>query len=266
MNKYLIKVDKNGTKHFGSDVCPKCNGTGHLPQFGHIQSGECFKCGGSGIFTTTWKEYTPEYLEKKEAKNRAKMIAKSEENNKKFFADHGFNEEGKTWVILGNTYDIKDELKSMGAKFSCNLLWHMNHDDSNYETLELTADQALDVDSYGTYCREKEEAAEIIRDANYNLNSKMSKSEYVGELKERIEVEVKITDINSYHISGYSYFGTEVYIYSMEDQSGNALVWKTSYNLNIKKSDVITIKGTVKDHSEYRGIKQTQLTRCKIIS
>lgn len=265
MNKYLIRVDKNGTQYFGSDVCPRCNGTGHLPQFGHIQSGECFQCGGSGIFHTAWKEYTPEYAAKLEEKRAKKMIAKSEENNKKFFADHGFNPEGKTWVILGNTYDIKDELKSMGAKFSYLLLWHMDHDDPNYETLELTADQALNINAYGTYCGEKEEAAEIIRTANNSLNSKLSKSEYVGEPQERIQAEVKITDLNSYHVNGYSYLGTEVYVYSMEDQLGNVLVWKTSCNLNVKKGDAITIQGTVKDHSEYRGIKQTQLTRCKIL-
>ena len=31
--------------------CPKCMGEGRLPQFAHRKGGECFTCGGSGIFT-----------------------------------------------------------------------------------------------------------------------------------------------------------------------------------------------------------------------
>lgn len=31
--------------------CPKCMGEGRLPQFSHRKGGECFTCGGSGVFT-----------------------------------------------------------------------------------------------------------------------------------------------------------------------------------------------------------------------
>jgi hypothetical protein len=30
--------------------CPKCMGAGRLPQFAHRKGGECFTCGGSGVF------------------------------------------------------------------------------------------------------------------------------------------------------------------------------------------------------------------------
>jgi hypothetical protein len=29
-------------------TCGKCNGSGHLPHYNHIQAGRCFRCGGSG--------------------------------------------------------------------------------------------------------------------------------------------------------------------------------------------------------------------------
>ena len=29
-------------------VCPRCQGTGHLPRYQHIQAGRCFRCQGSG--------------------------------------------------------------------------------------------------------------------------------------------------------------------------------------------------------------------------
>jgi hypothetical protein len=30
--------------------CPRCMGEGRIPQFTHCKGGECFLCGGSGIF------------------------------------------------------------------------------------------------------------------------------------------------------------------------------------------------------------------------
>lgn len=29
--------------------CPRCNGTGSVPQFKHVQDGVCFRCGGTGM-------------------------------------------------------------------------------------------------------------------------------------------------------------------------------------------------------------------------
>lgn len=31
-----------------SRTCVRCNGTGYLPQFKHVENGICFKCRGSG--------------------------------------------------------------------------------------------------------------------------------------------------------------------------------------------------------------------------
>lgn len=53
-----------------------------------------------------------------------------------------------------------------------------------------------------------------------------------------------------------------VYVNTFEDADGNILIWKTgSYNAEV--GDKVTLMGTVKDHSEYRGTKQTILSRCK---
>jgi hypothetical protein len=30
-------------------TCPRCNGTGSVPQFKHVQDGVCFRCDGSGL-------------------------------------------------------------------------------------------------------------------------------------------------------------------------------------------------------------------------
>jgi hypothetical protein len=31
--------------------CPKCAGSGRIAQFSHRKGGECFLCGGSGVFS-----------------------------------------------------------------------------------------------------------------------------------------------------------------------------------------------------------------------
>lgn len=45
--------------------------------------------------------------------------------------------------------------------------------------------------------------------------------------------------------------------------AGAVLVWKTKYH-PARKGAVVAIAGTVKEHSEYQGTKQTMVTRCKV--
>ena len=82
----LIKIDRNGSKHYeGYCKCDRCGGRGDYwwgaiidgrPQY----SGVCFKCGGAGQVLTKWIERTPEYqakLDAKRAERKAKAQAKA---------------------------------------------------------------------------------------------------------------------------------------------------------------------------------------------
>lgn len=69
----LIKIDRNGTKHFeGLVTCDRCGGLGGHDAWSYT-GWTCYKCGGTGKVHGKWKEYTPEY----EAKLRAKAEAKA---------------------------------------------------------------------------------------------------------------------------------------------------------------------------------------------
>lgn len=87
-------------------------------------------------------------------------------------------------------------------------------------------------------------------------------SEWIGKEGERIEVEVKeAKTLTSYETQ----FG-DVYIYQFKTIDGNVIIWKTSkwfkwFDEDFKFS---RIKGTVKAHGEFRNVKQTELTRCKL--
>ncbi|MDE7244137.1 MAG: hypothetical protein K2O18_09200, partial [Oscillospiraceae bacterium] len=81
-------------------------------------------------------------------------------------------------------------------------------------------------------------------------------SEWVGDIGKRVEIKVaEITCITGWETQwGYTK------IYKIVDESGNVFTWKTS---NWVEDDVKTIKGTVKAHNDYKGTKQTEITRCK---
>lgn len=87
-----------------------------------------------------------------------------------------------------------------------------------------------------------------------------SKSNYVGNIKDKIELNVKVINCASFE-SDYGY----MYINVFKDiNSDNVFVWTTA----TKSFDVgyeTKIKGTIKDHREYNNVKQTVLTRVKEI-
>lgn len=104
-------------------------------------------------------------------------------------------------------------------------------------------------------------------------------SEYVGEVKSRIEREVTYIGESSYERKAYTYGWETVYIYKFIDEDGNLLIWKTTAVFGywfkddegqdewscFKPGDILKLRGTVKAHDEYRGTKQTVLNRCKVI-
>lgn len=51
---------------------------------------------------------------------------------------------------------------------------------------------------------------------------------------------------------------------TFEDAQGHQFLWKTGSYIEAQEGDKVTLKGTIKAHSEYKGIKQTELTRCKV--
>ena len=51
-------------------------------------------------------------------------------------------------------------------------------------------------------------------------------------------------------------------MYKFRDVDGNVFIWWTSSSLNL--DHVLTVTGTVSEHSEYEGVKQTLLKRCKL--
>lgn len=82
MEAKLIKIDRNGSKHYeGAVICDRCNGRGWfaigccngqlVPS--HVDNAVCWKCHGAGKVFGKWIERTPEYQAKLDAKRQAKL-------------------------------------------------------------------------------------------------------------------------------------------------------------------------------------------------
>lgn len=252
----VVRIDRNGTKYWHEVKCPRCGGSGVI-DWSRIYDGVCFKCGGSGIFEHDWKEYTPEYLEKRNAKMMAKRRAKASETNGKLFSLYGMSEDGKTWVVIGDTFSIKDQLKEAGAKFNPLFGWHFDHPAEN--TFEVSIDQIALQNDLGEW--QLDNAVEVIEKLRDQYAPK-SGSEYVGQIGDKLEARVRFVTSYSYE-THITYRGETHYIYKF-DLDGNTIIWNTTAWQDVDEGSEYLIKGTIKDHSEYKGDKQTVLTRCRI--
>lgn len=258
----ITKIDRNGTKYWYEHTCPKCGGRGILPEYMMIESGICFKCGGTGEFGHTWKEYTPEYAAKLEERRIAREKKKAPERNSKILKDNGFNEDGFMWIVLGDTYSIKEDLKAAGAKFDRVFLWHFDHEPEEFSCVRISIEDVAEKTEVDTWLiNENWVVADYIKNL-LRENAPKTASEYVGNVGDKFEGLVTLVKVHTYE-THFTYYGELNFIYKFKDQNGNTLIWKTS-NRSLEEGETYRIKGTIKEHSEYDGDKQTVLTRCKI--
>lgn len=256
MTAKLVRTDKNGTQYWEDHTCQKCNGKGYIQYYMYVDGGICFDCNGTGRRRHTWKVYTEEYAAKLEERRVARLKAKAPAKNAEKFEKLGMAADGSIYVVLGDTFDRKDELKANGARYQHAYGWYFDHavDGTQKFTIEELAIQ----DQYGEWhLHEEGEICTAVKDAQQVHTASKSTSEHVGVVGSRISVELTVEFMTSFE----NQFGV-VNIICFKDADGNAFVWKTSakaYN----KGDNVRLMGTVKEHGEYRGVKQTVLTRCK---
>ena len=283
-----FKTDKNGTRYYYDWTCPRCGGAGGSDNWAYT-GWTCYECGGTGkaLKPQIVKEYTEEYRAildernaKRHAKENAEREAKAEQqleaDKAKFLEKNGFNKDGYTYIFLGDTYPIKDKIKSAGGKFDYTLGWHIDHEVNGFQFMPVHIDEVADVAYFHGYTYKDGASADIEKRAKeeYTKMNNITPSEWVGEVGDKVQIEAVLVIEGSFE----SYFGyrpTTTYVYTFTDDDDNDFVWKTSSWDNmtwgshpapiLEIGDRAIITGTIKEHSEYKGEKQTVLTRCKVV-
>lgn len=85
-------------------------------------------------------------------------------------------------------------------------------------------------------------------------------SAYVGEVGTRLTLDLTAAVLLT---SWYNDFGT-TYLYKFADEAGNVFIWYASRPIELQER--MTLKATIKAHNERNGVKQTVLTRCKVVA
>ena len=212
MEGKLIKIDRNGSKHYeGWITCDRCGGGGifyvavcngqGVPA--QPDGGTCWKCLGAGKVMGRWIERTPEYqakLDARRAKRQAEINAQREA-----------------------------------------------------EAAQREAERRE---------REEREAAERAAEAA-RIAAQKAISQHVGEIGQKIELPATYEYTATFE-THYQWMEVTMHVHRFKDAQGNVLVWKTQSSFRAEQGAQVTLKGTVKAHSEYKDEKQTELTRCKV--
>lgn len=235
MKRELIKVDRNGTKHFATFCkCDRCGGTGVYTWGGTINgrpmyAGTCYKCGGAKYLPTIEKEYTPEYRAKLDAANekrKAKQRAKMEAQRAEWEAQRAEREAEKARREAERLAEIERNrghyIGEVGDKIEMTV------------TLERTFQ--YEVPCYGAPWKTDLVTGYVFKtDDNNTLvwktTGSIARKKYVAE-----------TEVHNFVDRGGCY----------------------TYE-HVEEGDRITIKGTIKAHEEYNNVNQTVLTRVKWI-
>lgn len=96
------------------------------------------------------------------------------------------------------------------------------------------------------------------REMDKKVQALASPSNHVGTVGKRETFTVSLTGCKVLPDYGYGCSN----LYSFKDEHGNVIKWKTQGDFDF--ADTFKIVGSVKRHGEWNGVKETELTRCKI--
>lgn len=149
--------------------------------------------------------------------------------------------------------------------------------------------EAEEAEREAEYQRKQEEEAR--KEAERLAEIERNRGSFIGEIGDKIQMDVTFVRRFDYEV----HFGWQTQCYTgyvWKTDEGNTLVWKTTgflgYDVEVpwdsddvsrrdydghkaytfitpEEGERMTIKGTIKDHQEYRNVNQTILTRVKWI-
>ena len=233
--------------------------------------GVCLKCCGVGYITKEIRLYTEkEKAAATRAKERAaerkveERLANAERKKAEWLKRECFTPDGVTIVYVGsNSFDVKDQLKAEGWKYSTLLGWHIAEADvEKYGAENLAEVSVSDVAAFNLYG----EGCWLSTAKNFVDQIRMSrrpqsKSEWIGLEKDKIKnVPVVVKSIRGFETR----FGWTNIITFLNKE--NVITWLTATEIKYAVGESCYLSATIKEHKEYNGEKQTVITRAKLTS
>lgn len=86
-------------------------------------------------------------------------------------------------------------------------------------------------------------------------------SVWLGAVGDRLR-DLEVSFVNSKFVCSTHY--GDLIANKFRDASGNNLVWLTGEGCGLNPGEKALLSGTVKEHGEFKGIKETKLSRCKV--
>ena len=163
-------------------------------------------------------------------------------------------------------FDVKREETEETVKAVIDWIVNNEKDDNYYHNLKVACSLewcggstlGLLASAFPAHNRELEYQADRL-EKERKAKEEGARSNHVGAVGKRVSFKaVEAKALTSWE----TMYGVTT-IYKFVDGDGNVFTWKTSGWVNTDR-EIENVTGTVKEHKEYRGVKQTELTRCKI--
>lgn len=126
-------------------------------------------------------------------------------------------------------------------------------------TNSFVRDMALNLANWGNLSQRQLEAVESCFAVIDRTEAARANSQHVGNVGDKVTLTITVERI----IVLESQFGT-TFITLARDEQGNTIFYKGRVDIG-SKGDTSTIKASIKDHTEYSGVKQTVIQRPKLI-
>lgn len=180
-------------------------------------------------------------------------------NKQKWLEKENFNKENKTYIIIGETYSIKEKLKKEGFTYNKILRWHRNNN-VGYEnkTIEIDCREILEFDYFGKGIY-KPEAQKYVDDKILQASPASTSVWIPAEEIKGLEVTL---------ISKHSFEGQYGLTYSLTfvDEKDRKLVWFTSTIQNIDVGSRLRITSAkFKKHDVYKNEQLTVISKVKFV-
>lgn len=170
----------------------------------------------------------------------------------------GFSK-GYITIFKGDTYALLDWFRESNCRYHNYFGWYVISEEeipenvpAGIEPIQLKWEDIAIVEDD---CLKNEEQIKKHIDS---LIYEKSSSKHQGKIGERLELTLTVKKV----IEKEGYYGNSAF-HIFSDKEGNIYTWNTSSKI-LEVGRTYHLKGTVREHTCFRNINQTNLTRCAI--